>query len=115
VKVFGSATTARVMKPAMLLLAAVVCTAGLVAAQQQSAPAITDLTGAGWSITNGNGSMKLAATVPAYALQVLHESGRVNNPLDRCGLPVIGRIGREHCVRVRQHALPACAALCQSP
>ena len=99
----------------MLLLAAVVCTAGLVAAQQQSAPAITDLTGAGWSITNGNGSMKLQpATVPAYALQVLHESGRVNNPLDRCGLPKIGRIGREHCVRVRQHARPACAAPCQT-
>lgn len=73
------------MRLAMLLLAAVVCTAGLAAAQR-SAPAVTDLTGAGWSITNGNGSLKLDASVPAYALQVLHESGRVNNPLDRCGL-----------------------------
>ncbi|KAK9835150.1 hypothetical protein WJX81_001501 [Elliptochloris bilobata] len=61
-----------------LFTVVIACSIALAAAQE-----VTDLTGPGWTISNTNGSMRLAAAMPAYALEVLHASGRVANPLER--------------------------------
>jgi hypothetical protein len=52
-------------------------------AQLSNLPLITDLTGSGWTIQNGNGSISVDASVPVYALEALQDAKMVPNPLDR--------------------------------
>ena len=66
-----------------LLVAACLACLALAAAQQEASPVVSDLTGPGWAITNTNGSIRLNAAVPVYALEALHATGRVAAPLDR--------------------------------
>ena len=74
------------MRLALVAAAIVLCTASSVRAQQPNLPLVDDLTGKGWTIKNGNGSMTLDASVPGYALEALQAAGKAGNPLDRCGL-----------------------------
>ncbi|CAL8468004.1 g7542 [Coccomyxa elongata] len=52
-------------------------------AQLSNLPLINDLAGPGWTIKNGNGSIRVDATVPVYALEALYNAKMVPNPLDR--------------------------------
>ena len=74
------------MRLALVAVAIVLCTASPVKAQQPNLPLVDDLTGKGWTIKNGNGSMTLDASVPGYALEALHEAGKVGDPLERYGI-----------------------------
>ena len=53
-------------------------------AQLSNLPLINDLTGSGWTIKNGNGSISVDAAVPVYALEALYNAKMVPNPLERC-------------------------------
>ena len=80
---------------ALLLVVGVIsCLSSTSNAQLSNLPLITDLTGSGWTIKNGNGSISVGASVPVYALQALQDAKLVPNPLERylmChAAPVLG-------------------------
>ena len=70
----------------LVAIAVVLSSASSVRSQQSNLPLVDDLTGKGWTITNGNGSMTLDSSVPGYALEALQAAGKVGNPLERYGV-----------------------------
>ena len=67
---------------AVMLLAIVLCAASFASADN-NLPLSTDLTGKGWQITNGNGSITVDGSVPGYAVEALQAAGKVPDPLER--------------------------------
>ena len=65
----------------LVLLAIALGAAALASAD--NLPLSSDLTGNGWHITNGNGSISVDGSVPGYALEALHAAGKAPNPLER--------------------------------
>lgn len=47
------------------------------------AEAVLSLDGLPWALTNGNGSISLKTTIPAYPLEVLRSNGVIGDPLYR--------------------------------
>ena len=66
-----------------LVLLAIALGAAALASADDNLPLSSDLTGTGWQITNGNGSISVDGSVPGYALEALHAAGKAPNPLDR--------------------------------
>jgi hypothetical protein len=76
-----------VSSSALVVLAIALCAASQASADG-NLPLSSDLTGKGWQITNGNGSMTVDGSVPGYALEALQAAGKVGNPLERCAQSV---------------------------
>ena len=77
-----------VSSSALVVLAIALCAASQATADG-NLPLSSDLTGKGWQITNGNGSMTVDGSVPGYALEALQAAGKVGNPLERCAQSVL--------------------------
>ena len=69
---------------AVAVLCVALCSTSSAQAQLSNLPLTADLTGNGWTIKNGNGSITLDGSIPGYALEALQASGKVPNPLERC-------------------------------
>ena len=68
---------------ATVVMGALMLASTVAEAQASNLPLVTDLTGSGWTIKNGNGSISVDASVPVYALEALHQAKKVPDPLDR--------------------------------
>ena len=80
---------------ALALLAALAC----LAASCAHASVTLDLSGRRWSITNGNGSVEFASSVPAYPLELLRAAGDIPDPLYGCAFVMRGLGGSRGVVR----------------
>ncbi len=73
------------VRTALLAVLAIAGVARVCNAQSTSLPLVTDLAGAGWTVQNTNGSIKLDTSIPGYALEALVNAGQAPNPLARYG------------------------------
>ncbi|CAK0764706.1 hypothetical protein CVIRNUC_003185 [Coccomyxa viridis] len=71
------------VRTALIAVLAIAGVARVCNAQSTSLPLVTDLAGAGWTVQNTNGSIKLDTSIPGYALEALVNAGQAPNPLAR--------------------------------